>query len=249
MLQGCLNGDRTRNFHPAIPFTPDELARDAELAVKAGAVELHVHPRGEDDQQSLRPDDIAKALTAIRNRVPGVPVGISTLWSIPPTGSARQEHIRLWEVLPDYVSINLIEEDAAEVMRIVLDKGIGIEAGLWSGADAERFLTLPEARKCLRVLIEINEQDVEQGLEVVRAITNVLGRADFKLPILLHGHEASVWPLYREAVDRGFDGRIGLEDGGLLPSGEQATDNAELLRAALLISRVPDKYIEIRANS
>ena len=232
MLQGCLNGDRMRDFHPATPCTPDELARDAELAVNAGAAELHIHPRGEDDLQSLRPDDVASTLIAVRNRVPGVPVGLSTLWSIPPTGRARQEHIRRWKILPDYVSINLIEEDAVEVMRIVLDKGIGIEAGLWSVQDAERFVTLPEARRCLRVLIEINEQDVEQGLEIADAIIAILDRADFKLPILLHGHEALVWPLYREAIKRGFDGRIGLEDGSLLPSGVKAKDNQDLLRAA-----------------
>lgn len=224
------------DFHPATPGTPDELARDAELVVRAGANELHVHPRGEDDQQSLRPHDVAKALLAVRNSVPDVPVGISTLWSIPPTGRARQEHIRRWRLLPDYASINLIEDDAAEVIRLVLAKGIGVEAGLWSVADAERFIALPEARGCLRVLIEINEQDLEEAMHVVSEITEVLGRADFKLPILLHGYEATMWPLYREALGRGFDGRIGLEDGKLLPSGEQARDNADLLRAALLVS-------------
>jgi uncharacterized protein (DUF849 family) len=237
MLQGCLNGDRMRAFHPAVPCTPEELARDAQLAVAAGADELHVHPRAEDDRQSLQPFHVAGALSALRDRVPDIPVGISTLWSIPPVGRARHEHIRQWEVLPDYVSVNLVEEDAVEVIRLVLDKGIGVEAGLSSLDDAKRFISLPEAGRCLRVLIEIDEQDVEQGMQVARGIMEVLARAKIGLPLLLHGYEATMWPLYREAVHRGLDGRIGLEDGALLPSGERAKDNADLLGAARLLAQ------------
>lgn len=237
MLQGCLNGLRAKGFHPALPCSPEELARDAASAVKAGADELHVHPRDEDGVESLRPDHVAAALAAIRKSVPGVPVGLSTHWDIPPGDRARQEPIREWTLLPDYVSVNLIEEDAPEIIALVLGKGIGVEAGLWSAADAERFVALPDARRCLRVLVEINEQDAEEGLRVAAGITGILDRAGLKLPILLHGSDATVWPLYREALARGFDRRIGLEDGDLLPSGERAGDNADLLGAAIMLSR------------
>jgi uncharacterized protein (DUF849 family) len=71
-------------------------------------------------------------------------------------------------------------------------------------------------------------------LAVAIGIISVLDQADFTLPILLHGDEASVWPMFREAMARGYDSRIGLEDGRLLPSGELAKDNAELLRAAMM---------------
>ena len=234
MLQACLNGGRTRDFHSAVPFTAVELARDAAQSIAAGAQELHVHPRSADGAESLEPDDVAQAILAIRNSVPGVAIGLSTHWRIPPGGRARQKPIEQWQVLPDYVSINLIEEDAAEMIALVLGKGIGVEAGIWSVSDAERFVTFPEAAKCLRVLIEINEQDAQEGLAVAIGIISVLDQADFTLPILLHGDEASVWPMFREAMARGYDSRIGLEDGRLLPSGELAKDNAELLRAAMM---------------
>jgi uncharacterized protein (DUF849 family) len=48
----------------------------------------------------------------------------------------------------------------------------------------------------------------------------------------MHGYEATIWPLYREALRLGFDARIGLEDGKLLPSGAEASGNAALVRAA-----------------
>lgn len=238
MLQACLNGGRMREFHPALPFTAIEIARDAALAVAAGARELHIHPRGPDGRETLEPDHIAATLLAVRSAVPGIPVGLSTHWRIPPGGLSRQEPIRRWTTLPDYVSINLIEEDAEDLIALVLGRGIGVEAGLWSVSDAQRFVSLGDAEKCLRILIEINEQDIAEGLRAAGGIQAVLREAGSTLPILMHGDEASVWPIYREAMARGFDSRIGLEDGNLLPSGRMARDNAELIRAALdLVSR------------
>jgi uncharacterized protein (DUF849 family) len=204
--------------------------------VAAGARELHVHPRGPDGLESLDADHVAETLQIIRAAVPGIPVGLSTHWRIPPGGLNRQEPIRHWTTLPDYVSINLIEDDADDLIAFMLSKGIGVEAGLWSVSDAERFVGMKDADKCLRVLIEINEQDVAEGLTVAQGIEAVLKTAGSKLPILLHGDEASVWPIYTEAMAKGFDSRIGLEDGNLLPSGQRARDNADLIRAAISLT-------------
>lgn len=239
MLQACLNGSRGKEFHAFTPLSPAELASDAAAAVAAGASELHVHPCNGDGVESLAEDDVAAALEAIRARLPGVPVGISTHAGIAVGPAGRLAAVKGWKVLPDYVSVNLIEPDAPEMIELALSRGIGIEAGLWSAADAERFIALPQARKVLRILIEINEQDETEGLEAAAAIRKVLARASLDVPVLQHGFDASKWPLYRDALLRGLDSRIGLEDGKFLPSGEEATDNAALIKAALEIARTP----------
>ncbi len=237
MLQACLNGGRDKGFHAATPLTPRELAADARAVVDAGAQQLHIHPRDAAGQESLHPDDTARALEAIRAAAPGIPVGVSTGWWIAPQGRARQQHIRAWQVLPDYVSVNLIEEDATEVIDLVLEKGIGVEAGLWSAADAERFVSIANARNCLRVLIEINEHEFPEGTEAARQIMGILDRADIRLPRLLHGLENTMWPFYREALRLKLDTRIGFEDGKLLPSGAEAENNAALICAARALLR------------
>ena len=232
MLQACLNGGRERDYHPALPLSTDELAADAKAVIAAGAEQIHLHVRGSDGKESLQPDDVARTLTAVRAAVPGVPLGLSTGWWIPPKGRARQEHIPMWQTLPDYVSINLIEEDCAEVIDLALSKGIGVEAGIWSPADAEKFIAHPGAGRCLRVLIEINEQDLSAGMDAYRGVMAVLDRASIRLPRLLHGLDATMWDFYREALSVGLDARIGLEDGKQLPSGAVAEGNAALIRAA-----------------
>ncbi|MBI5318850.1 3-keto-5-aminohexanoate cleavage protein [Bradyrhizobium sp.] len=232
MLQACLNGGRKRDFHPALPLSADELAADARAVIAAGAEQIHLHVRSADGRESLHPDDVAPTLAAVRAAVPGVPLGLSTGWWIPPRGRARQDQIRAWRALPDYVSINLIEEDSTEVIELALAKGIGVEAGIWSPADAEKFVADRNAGRCLRVLIEINEQDLAVGMEACRGITAILDRAGIRLPRLLHGLDATMWDFYRAALTSGLDGRIGLEDGKHLPTGAVAEDNAALIRAA-----------------
>ena len=236
MLQACLNGNREKVFHAATPLMPRELAADARAVVEAGAEQLHIHPRDAEGRESLHPDDTAAALEAIRASVPGIPVGVSTGWWIAPGGRARQQHVRAWQVKPDYVSVNLIEQDAGEVIDLVLEKGIGVEAGLWSAADAGKFVAHPNARNCLRVLIEINQQDFLPGAEAARQIVKILDHAEIQLPRLLHGFESSMWPFYREARRLKLDARIGLEDGKLLPSGAEAENNAALIRAACALT-------------
>lgn len=232
MLQACLNGGRSRDFHPAVPLSPDELATDAKAVIAAGAEQIHLHVRGADGKESLHPDDVVRTLAAVRAAVPGVPIGLSTGWWIPPRGRARQEHIRAWQSLPDYVSINLIEEDSAEVIDIALSKGIGVEAGIWSPANAEKFVANANAGRCLRVLIEINEQDLSVGMASYRRIMAILDRAGIDLPRLLHGLDATVWDFYRNTFAHELDARIGLEDGKHLPDGTIARDNAALIQAA-----------------
>ena len=73
LLQACLNGNRPRADHPAVPITPEELAEAARGAVAAGAAELHAHPRGPDEQDTVEPDPVAAAVEAIRAACPSTP--------------------------------------------------------------------------------------------------------------------------------------------------------------------------------
>ena len=232
MLQTCLNGARGHDYSPAVPLTPEALARDAAACLAVGANEFHVHPRNAGGLESFVADDIGAALKAIRASVPGVPIGVSTREGIMVDPADRQRAFQAWEVLPDYVSVNLSEADGLEVIRLMLKRGIGIEAGLATVADAERYVALPEAGSCLRVLIEIDEQESAAAIRVAHGIIAVLDKAGNQLPRQLHGFDASKWVMHAEALRLGLDQRIGFEDGGFLPDGRSARSNAELIEAA-----------------
>ena len=232
IVQACLNGARPVGYHPALPLRPEAIAADAVAAVAAGAAELHLHVRGADGRESLAPGDVDATLLALRARLPGTFIGISTGAWIEPADDRRLAMIGGWRELPDYVSVNLSEAAAPAVIEHLHRRGVGIEAGLASVADTERLLQLGLGQLALRLLIEIEEQDVEIARKVARDMCAVLARQGLCKPILLHGFDATVWPLVDMAFEHRFSTRIGLEDGCLLPDGVRAGSNAELVMAA-----------------
>jgi uncharacterized protein (DUF849 family) len=141
-----------------------------------------------------------------------------------------------WRELPDHASANLNEPGAPAVIERLCRRGVGVEAGVASVADAERLVRLGLGRLCLRVLIEIEEQKLDQAMSTGDGILSVLALAELKKPILLHGFDDTVWPFVERAVREGFSTRVGLEDGSTLPHGRVAPSNAELVRAAVQIA-------------
>ena len=235
MLQACLNGARSREEHPRVPLSPEELARDAVAVRAAGATALHLHPRGDDGAETLDPDPLGRCLEAVREGVPDMPIGVATGAWIAPGGAARLERIERWRTLPDYASVNLGEPDHADTMARLRALGVGIEAGVWNREDAERFVALPDASGCLRVLVEMTDDEPALAEAECRAVLGVLAASAPEVPILLHGEGGSVWAMVREARRRGLSTRVGLEDGLTLPDGAAAADNAELVAAARAI--------------
>jgi uncharacterized protein (DUF849 family) len=232
MLQACLNGARTPAEHHALPISASEVAADAIKARAAGAEALHVHPRSPDGAESLMAADIAATVQAVRKAAPGMPVGVATGAWIEPDPKRRVALINSWTVLPDYASVNLCEDGAADVIDVLIAKGIGVEAGIWNMEDAHLFVRLPTMNKALRILLEMQSDNAAEATAMFTATRAILQEAGAIAPILLHGEGGSVWPMVRLAHAQGHDTRVGLEDGLHLPNGKVAADNLEIITAA-----------------
>jgi uncharacterized protein (DUF849 family) len=232
MVQVCLNGARGAVDGATVPLSPGALAESAAEAVAAGATDVHVHPKTPCGQDSLSPRVVAATLEAIRARV-AVPVGVTTGAWAEPDPQARLERVRGWTVLPDHASVNWHEPGAEELAAALIGLGVGVEAGIWSGTDgAERFARSPLGPKVLRVLAEVTDTDPTTATQSAHALLTALGPAHGR-PILLHGEDGGAWPVLRLAGRLGLATRIGLEDTLLLPAGERAASNAQLVAAAV----------------
>ena len=243
LIKACLNGSRERGEHPALPLSAQELARDAEAAVAAGAGALHIHPRNIDGQQSLDAQDQAAAIAATRVRCPGIPVGVSTGIWIEPNPALRLRKVLEWTILPDFASVNFDEPGVADLCNALLQRGIGVEAGISSIAEVLLLSELGLTDRCLRILIEPGEDETEAALINTSAIIRALDEQHIQLPRLLHGFAAAAWPILHAALDLGYDTRIGLEDTLTLPDGRTAQGNAQLV--SLAVSKSTSMY---RAN-
>lgn len=233
IVQACLNGARPAEYHSHLPLTTEAMVRDAINCLKAGASEFHIHPRDVEGRESLPAVD--NLMQAMRRACPGTLVGVSTGAWIERDEETTRACITNWQALPDYASVNLSEPDAPAVMSLLQDKGIGIEAGLATVEDARRFAALPRYHRAFRVLIEIEEQKLDKADRIVGGIVAVLEQANITRPILLHGFDATVWHFVRQARNRLWSTRVGLEDGRVLPQGDAARDNADLVAEAVRI--------------
>jgi uncharacterized protein (DUF849 family) len=229
LLKAALNGARPAGAHRFLPLTPEALAAAALESVAAGADAIHAHPRGTDGRESLAAADMDRSLLAMRPALSGTPLGVSTGAWIAGSGTERQDLVAGWNELPDFASVNFNEAGAAALARLLLRRGIGVEAGLTDERAARRLAASGLADECLRVLLEPPSQDLGMALGMIDRIEAALDRWRISCPRLLHGTDATAWPLLDEAVRRGYDARIGLEDTLGLPDGTPAAGNGALV--------------------
>ncbi len=248
-LQAALNGDRTKAAHAAVPVSVEELTRDAATCVAAGARAIHLHPRDSEGRERLDAKVVDEVVTKVR-RACGVPVGVTTGAWIEPDLERRLELVRAWRT-PDYASVNLSEPGATEVMRALIHAGVGIEAGVWTVEDAERLAASGLGGRVTRILVEPGELQLENSedraadaVRLVEDIHRTLDRFALTAPRLQHGDGDLTWILLTDAIHRGIDTRIGLEDTLYEPNGERTAGNEALVRAARALGAGTDRTEE-----
>lgn len=234
-VKACINGARTPDQHPNLPVSPDELAAAAVSAHRAGAQAVHMHPKTPDGKDSLEPEIVAAAVTAVRAAAPGLPLGVTTgFWALPDP-NARRAAVEGWTVQPDFASLNWHEPGSPELAEVLLGKGLGVEIGLFHLEAVQAWADSKMVQHCMRVMIELQGHE---DVAVADAMLERIAAANSPAPVLLHGLDDSCWPLLEHAGVCGVQTRIGMEDTLKLPDGSVTPDNAALVSAAIgLLSR------------
>jgi len=233
-LQAALNGDR---IHPAAPRTPNAIAEAARKAVHAGAQSVHVHAFDDAGRETLDGAACSRVLRAIRALLPEAPISLTTSATIVPDPGERLRLVEAWEEMPDLITANQGEQGIVELCELLLPRGVGIEAGLLSIDDARAFLLSGLASRCRRVLIEPLDADPEIAIGHAARMEDIIVSAGITLEQVHHGYGIACWAVNRRAVGRGHGIRTGLEDVTLLPDGQDARDNADLVVAAARLIR------------
>ncbi len=233
MIQAAVNGTRNKSEHPLIPQSPKELAEDAKQIFKAGADSMHFHVYDDEGKESLSPQFVSNSIAEIRKVCPSLPLGISTGEWIVPDVNERINLIDSWKVIPDFASVNMNENGAIEISKLLISKGIKIEAGISDLIETDVLLKSDIESNCIRILIELVEDSVDEALKTLKQIEKLLDVSYNNIPRLLHGFNSTVWDLTKTAFRKGYDTRIGFEDTLYLSDGNIAKNNSELIFNAL----------------
>ena len=215
-----------------MPHTPEELAREGRDAVDAGARVLHLHAYDDSGRETFAAEPSAAALRAVREACPGIPLSLSTSAEIESDPARRLELIGRWTELPELVTANQGEPGIVELCEHLIERGVGIEAGLLELSDAKAFVASGLADRCVRVLLEPLDADPHVAVQHAAVMETVLAEAGIGLEQVHHGDGVATWSVMERAVPRGHGIRVGLEDATVLPDGGRPAGNGELVRVA-----------------
>jgi len=229
-VQAALNGD---SKHPAVPRTADQIAQDAKSAIVAGARSVHVHAFDDDGKETLDGKACAEVLRAIRRESPGTPISLTTSAAIVNDPARRLAIISSWTELPNLVTANQGEEGIIPLCELLLSRGVELEAGLLSADDARKFVAAPRHLRWRRVLIEPLDADPDEAIRHAGEMEDILLSGAIGLEQVHHGYGVACWAVNQRAIARGHGIRTGLEDVTVLPDGQVAESNAQLVQTAV----------------
>jgi 3-keto-5-aminohexanoate cleavage enzyme len=252
----------TRDNHPAVPYTPDEIAAASLEAVQAGASVVHLHAREPDGKPSGDPKLFAQAITGIRAAAKPI-IMVSTGGAVWMT---IQDRTRSLEAGPDMCSLETgsmnfgndlfltSRPDSISSAKLAYDKGIVPEIELFDvghAVAAARMLKEGHLRGPLNVNLVVGVPGgIDATPDAIPALLRPLPE-DVRWSVTAIGrHQRRILSV---AILLGAAGvRVGFEDNVYLRKGQLAKSNAELVEDIASVAKqlgrgiaTPDQAREI----
>ena len=229
----------TRENHPGVPYTPQEIAAASIEAVKAGAAVVHLHVREPDGTPSGNPELFSETIQLIRRDVDPV-IMVSTGGAVWMT---IEERTRALQAGPDMCSLETgsmnfgddlfltSRPDSISSARSAYSRGITPEIELFDvghAVAAARMLQEGHLRGPLNVNLVLGVPGgIDPEPEAISALLRPLPD-DVRWSVTAIGrHQRRILAL---AVLLGAHGvRVGFEDNVYIRKGQLAASNAELV--------------------
>ncbi|TFZ41490.1 3-keto-5-aminohexanoate cleavage protein [Soehngenia longivitae] len=93
----------TKENNPSVPYTVEEIAREAKSAYKAGASIIHLHVREDDGTPTQRKERFKECMDAIRAKCPDVIIQPSTGGAV---GMSDEERLQPTELYPEMATLD-----------------------------------------------------------------------------------------------------------------------------------------------
>lgn len=234
------NGARkTQADHPALPITPDELARCAADCRAAGAAMIHLHVRDAEGGHTLDLGTYRAAIDAIRRAV-GDDIVIQATSEAVGLYDAAQQMAMVRALRPEAVSLAIrelvpeaaAEQEAAAFFAWLRQESILPQFILYSAEEVERFNELvergvvPAGRHFL--LFVLGRYTVGQLSDPQDLLAFIAAnRQGHRWGLCAFGAREAACALAAACLDGHV--RVGFENNLLLPDGSPAPDNAALV--------------------
>lgn len=260
----AINGARrTRADHPALPVTPDEIARDAAACLEAGAAMLHVHARDRDGRHTLDPDAWRDVLAALRREV-GSRMLIQATSEAAGIYAPPEQMAAIREIRPEAVSIAVRElfpagcreAEPAAFLEELEERDTQVQWIVYGPEDlarlralAERGVVPGETASVLFVLGRYAKDQRSAPADVLPFLAALGDDLSASWALCAFGPLEGACCLTAAALGGhcrvGFENNLRLADGSLAPSNAALVD--QLVRGLPLVGRTPADAAAARA--
>ncbi len=231
------NGARkSKEDHPELPLTAEELGAEAKACMEAGAGMIHLHVRDKLGHHSLSVDYYQEAITQIKQQTDdGIFIQVTTeaVGKYTPDEQFGMIHV----LKPAGVSIaireirKLDDLDVYENFNLMRENNIFPQIILYNHLDLSRYLTwLDEGilpGKAYPVLLVLGKSHA-QGAFQLDDLHREIDVPASSIMVCAFGDEE--FPACKQAVNRDWNVRLGFENNMLLENGDVAKSNAALIQ-------------------
>ena len=236
----------TKENNPSVPYTVEEIGREAEAAYKAGASIIHLHVREDDGTPTQSKERFKACIDEIKKRCPDVIIQPSTGGAV---GMTDEERLQPVELNPEMATLDCGTLNfGGDEIFVNTENTIKNFAKIMNEKNVK-----PEIEVFDKGMVDLAIRYHKQGfIKAPMHFDFVLGvQMDATvrdLAYLVHSlPEGSTWtvagvgrheiPMAVAAIIMGGHARVGFEDNVYLSKGVLAKSNAELVEKVARISR------------
>ena len=250
----------TKEQNPAVPYTVEEIVREAKSAYEAGAAIVHLHVRRDDGTPTQDKERFKACIDAIKKEIPDVILIPSTGGAV---GMSAQERLQPTELFPEMATLDCgtcnfgddVFENTMPMMRDfgkrMLENHIKPEYECFEMGHLDTVLAMARKGQVPGVPMQFNfvlgvpgctPATVENLAWMVRHIpegstwtATGIGRAAF--------------PMAAAAIIMGGNVRVGFEDNLYLEKGVPAKSNGELVAKVVRLAKELGREIATPAEA
>ena len=238
----------TKENNPAVPYTVDEMVREAKSAFDAGAAVIHVHVREDDGTPTQDRERFRVVMDAIKAACPGVILIPSTGGAV---GMTAEERLQPTELFPEMATLDCgtcnfgddVFMNDMPTMRAfgkrMIENNIKPEYECFEIGHLDTVLSMAKKGEVPGAPMQFNFV-----LGVAGCTPATVGHLDYLVKQIPAG---STWtatgvgrgafPLAAAAIVMGGNVRVGFEDNIYLGKGQKAKSNAELVEKVVRLAK------------
>lgn len=250
----------TKQNNPAVPYTIEEIAREAESAAKAGASIIHLHVREDDGTPTQSADRFKKAMDAIRQRCPDVIIQPSTGGAV---GMSNEERLQPVTLLPEMATLDCgtvnfgnddifvnSENTIIAFAQKMIELGVKPEVEVFDKGMIDTAIRL-QKKGLIKDPMHFNfVLGVTGGISAtMRDLVFMQGSIPAGSTFTVSGMGRAAFQMAASAIVAGGHVRVGFEDNTYLAKGIQAKSNGELVEKAVRIAKELGREIATPAEA